>query len=202
MADTDDSREKQRAYYRAWKTANRERLNAKNRAIYAENREAEQAKSRKWNAENADRRHAIAERRANKLRAEKPPKYAYIKQKSQAKQRGIPFLLTFEEWWKIWLDSGKWKQRGIRLDQCCMARFGDIGPYAVGNVRICSVSENHSEGARGRKHTDAARKAISVAVTARYARACHTSGAPPPSSLTGDDLVQTDHQQAPQSASE
>jgi hypothetical protein len=45
-----------------------------------------------------------------------------------------------------------------------MARFGDKGPYAVGNVRICTVAENHAERAAGityeqrRKRSDNAKK--------------------------------------------
>jgi len=31
-----------------------------------------------------------------------------------------------------------------------MARFGDKGPYAIGNVKIISTSNNNSEGAKGR----------------------------------------------------
>jgi hypothetical protein len=65
--------------------------------------------------------------------------------KANAKGRSIPFLLSFDQWQTLWLDSGKWSQRGPRQGQYVMARNGDSGPYAVGNVRICPVEENHAE---------------------------------------------------------
>lgn len=58
-----------------------------------------------------------------------------------AKRRGIPWQITFTQWWKIWTDSGKWEQRG-RGSKFVMARFGDVGPYAVGNVEIITGAQN------------------------------------------------------------
>lgn len=72
-------------------------------------------------------------------------KQAYNTNKSNAKYRRVEFLFTFEEWIKIWLDSGHWNERGDRKGQYCMARFGDQGPYAVNNVRIVTVEENRKE---------------------------------------------------------
>jgi hypothetical protein len=56
--------------------------------------------------------------------------------KYDAKQRGVGFELTFQEWWSIWRASGHWEERGVGNGKYCMARYGDTGPYAVGNVRI------------------------------------------------------------------
>jgi hypothetical protein len=72
-------------------------------------------------------------------------KRAYNQHKGNAKLRGIPFLLTFDEWWSIWSGSGHWEQRGAHRGEYVMARHGDIGPYAVGNVRICLARENFDE---------------------------------------------------------
>jgi hypothetical protein len=55
--------------------------------------------------------------------------------------RGIPFRLTFAEWWKIWKDSGLYHLRG----RFVMHRINDEGPYAVGNVEIISKSDNFRE---------------------------------------------------------
>lgn len=74
-----------------------------------------------------------------------PELVAFHARRAGAKQRGIPFLMTFEEWWAIWQDSGKWEQRGCHRGQYVMARFRDAGPYAVGNVRICTREENSAE---------------------------------------------------------
>jgi hypothetical protein len=65
--------------------------------------------------------------------------------RANAKARGIAFTLTFEEFEAVWMDSGRWPERGRRADQYCMARFGDTGPYAVDNVRITTCRENHQE---------------------------------------------------------
>jgi hypothetical protein len=92
---------------------------AKRRALYAQNPE----KHREWQRKN-------------------PARGAYASHKCGAKRRGIPFLLTFEKWWSIWQDSGKWEMRGIRRGCYVMARFGDVGPYAVGNVSIVPHEAN------------------------------------------------------------
>jgi hypothetical protein len=80
---------------------------------------------------------------------QKTPRGKYAFHKSSAKKRGIPFLLTFEEWWDIWQASGKWEQRGRRRDQYVMARFGDLGAYKRDNVRICLAGENTDEMRQG-----------------------------------------------------
>lgn len=69
----------------------------------------------------------------------------YWIQKSGAKRRGVPFLLTFHEWFKIWNDSGKWEERGSVRGKYCMSRFNDLGPYVVGNVYIQTFGQNTSE---------------------------------------------------------
>jgi hypothetical protein len=70
------------------------------------------------------------------------PRKAYTVQKADAKARNIPFLLTFEQWWAVWVASGHWEQRGRRADQYCMARKRDRGGYTVGNVIIITNAEN------------------------------------------------------------
>jgi hypothetical protein len=139
MAESDDSRERRLAYGRAYYAANREQLIAY---------------SKEWNQTNKARRLALRRARyANHKerdalyawRAANPEKFAYFKHRQDAKERGVPFLMTFEEWWSIWDTSGKWPLRGCRKGQYVMARFGDEGGYEAGNVRICTSSENVSE---------------------------------------------------------
>lgn len=72
-------------------------------------------------------------------------KRAYNDHKFGAKKRGIAFLLTFSEWFSIWESSGHIDDRGRSLHQYQMARFGDSGPYAVGNVRIITCLDNKLE---------------------------------------------------------
>ncbi len=69
-------------------------------------------------------------------------KKAYTGQKNLARGRGIPFLLSFYDWWSIWNNSGHWHERGIRKGQYVMSRPGDKGPYTVNNVKIILTEEN------------------------------------------------------------
>ena len=67
---------------------------------------------------------------------------AFNQHKSDAAKRGVPFLLTFEEWCDIWIQSGLYHLRGRGKGLYCMSRYGDQGPYAVGNVYINLFSQN------------------------------------------------------------
>lgn len=70
---------------------------------------------------------------------------AYIAQRCNAWARGIEWSITLPEWWKVWQDSGRWAERG-RGQGYCMARHLDEGPYAAGNVYICTCGQNSSDG--------------------------------------------------------
>lgn len=80
---------------------------------------------------------------------------AFAAQKRNAAHRSIGWELTLAQWWEIWEQSGKWEQRGRYKGGYVMGRHGDAGPYAVGNVVICSHSENAIER---EKHTPAFRR--------------------------------------------
>lgn len=69
-------------------------------------------------------------------------KRKYNVHKQGAKRRNVGFLLTFDEWWNIWQQSGHWEERGNKKGCYCMSRYGDIGPYAIGNVFIQTCSQN------------------------------------------------------------
>src|SRR5258708_22481690 len=92
----------------------------------------------------------------------------FKEQKAQAKQRGIPFLFTFDEWRGYWLASGHVRERGVRRGQYVMSRPGDKGPYDVGNVSIIKVEQNSREAglgnthALGYRHTAATRRRLSA----------------------------------------
>jgi hypothetical protein len=157
MADTDDSREKRRAYHREWYAANKEKMLAYQRAWYAANPDKAKEKARK----------NLAQKRQN------PQLLAYNAHIGNARQRGIAFLLTFKEWWAIWEASGKWEQRGYHRGQYVMARNGDVGPYAVGNVRICTGAENSAEMNRNSRGKPATAKEMAAMAKAREARWVH-----------------------------
>ncbi len=78
----------------------------------------------------------------------KDPHKAFARHVHGAAQRGIPFEMTFEEWWGIW--EPHYHKRGVRADQFVMCRTGDKGPYAVGNVRIDSPKSNVRESVQVR----------------------------------------------------
>lgn len=65
-------------------------------------------------------------------------KHKYSCNKLKAKSRGIDFLLTFNEWMKVWQDSGHWQER----EKYCMYRFNNIGAYEIGNVLIMTGKQN------------------------------------------------------------
>lgn len=70
---------------------------------------------------------------------------AYAKQRCLAAHRGIGWEFTFDTWHRVWIDSGMLAQRGAAPTQFCMARHGDVGPYAPGNVSVKTNLENMSE---------------------------------------------------------
>lgn len=67
----------------------------------------------------------------------------YGRQRQSARHRGIGWELTFEQWWQIWQDSGRYAERGPKCNQFVMARKWDRGPYAIGNVEIQTAQQNH-----------------------------------------------------------
>ena len=72
-------------------------------------------------------------------------RHKYHCHKSKAKQRGIPFELTFDEWWDIWQQSGKWEQRGCTTGGYVMSRHNDEGAYSMDNVFIQTKYANDTE---------------------------------------------------------
>lgn len=74
-----------------------------------------------------------------------PFRAPYAKQKHSAATREIAWEFDLESWAALWIESGRWEERGQRIGQYCMARLGDVGPYSPGNVRIILNAENGSE---------------------------------------------------------
>lgn len=69
----------------------------------------------------------------------------YRFQMNAAKRRGISWEFTFESWWRVWEESGKWNERGQLAHQYCMCRHKDVGPYHPNNVSINTTSSNAKE---------------------------------------------------------
>ncbi|WP_018322556.1 hypothetical protein [Bradyrhizobium sp. WSM2793] len=104
----------------------------------------------------------------------------FIEHRVNAKDRGIGFQLTFSQWLEIWIASGKVRKRGCRRGQYVMARYGDRGPYAIGNVKIISASENIAEALRGKPRSPETRALISLAMQMSWSlrRAAQRAGTP------------------------
>lgn len=75
---------------------------------------------------------------------------AYRRQQCSARERGIEWKLSYEEWLDIWKKSGHFKERGRYRGRWVMARKRDIGDYVVGNVEIVPWEENSAAAARFR----------------------------------------------------
>lgn len=90
-------------------------------------------------------------------------KHKFYGHRYHAKKRNVAFLLTFDEWITIWINSGHWNERGLGARKYCMCRIDDIGPYAVGNVFIDTNSKNVSDGRSkcvGWAHSESTKKSI------------------------------------------
>ena len=95
-----------------------------------------------------------------------PRKAEYYQHRVNARVRGVAFELTFDEWLAIWEASGHLHERGRGRGKYCMARDGDKGPYAVGNVKIVLYEENDRERKPywlGKKFSEETRRKISEA---------------------------------------
>tara|TARA_R110000744_G_scaffold89570_1_gene174097 strand:+ start:316 stop:723 length:408 start_codon:yes stop_codon:yes gene_type:complete len=127
------TKEERSEYNKQYRAANREVILEVKRAYRTANRDKLAARQREYVAENID---SISENR-------KTPKARFVDHRINANRRGVEFLLTFEEWWAIW--EPHWEGRGRGAGDLCMCRTNDEGPYAVGNVRIDTNTNNVKE---------------------------------------------------------
>jgi hypothetical protein len=95
--------------------------------------------SRRWKGANKEKAAEITRR----WKEDNPKQSAYAIHKCSAKKRGVEFVLTFEEWRDWWGDD--FANRGKAKGKLVMARHGDEGPYALGNIKKITCSENLRE---------------------------------------------------------
>lgn len=72
----------------------------------------------------------------------------YFHQKSAAKARGIPFLISikdWENWWEGQLGPDWFSKRGSERGKYVMARLDDKGPYQLGNIKCILTEDNIRE---------------------------------------------------------
>lgn len=70
----------------------------------------------------------------------------YCKKKGQE----FNFDLTFEQWLKVWVDSGKMDQRGRKAHEYCMSRKDRYKPYTYENMIIVVRRQLCAENTKGR----------------------------------------------------
>jgi hypothetical protein len=75
-------------------------------------------------------------------------KKAFKQQKGRARQRGVAFEMSFDQWREFWTIDDRWSRRGTGADNLVMSRIGDKGAYVVGNVICQTQRENGLESAR------------------------------------------------------
>ena len=69
--------------------------------------------------------------------------------------RKLEWLFTVDEWFKVWLDSDKWSERGTKKGQYCMCRHNDTGAYSINNIRIDLHGQNTREANMGNTYGSA-----------------------------------------------
>lgn len=83
-----------------------------------------------------------------KQKYRRTPRGSYSLHKGNAKRRGLAFTLSFEQWWKLWWDSGHWEERGPEPGSYVMCRRGDSGGYTENNVYIGTSQLNLFDAAQ------------------------------------------------------
>ena len=136
------SKEERAAYKREWRANNKDKIASSKRAWVAENKDKVAKHQSKYHAENKGDI-AVYKREHNQT-----PEGRFVEHRSRAKARGVEFLFTFAEWWAVWEEH--WEGRGT--GQLVMCRTGDVGPYAVGNVRIDTQANNVKEMQSGKMY--------------------------------------------------
>lgn len=66
----------------------------------------------------------------------------FVQQRANAKNRGISWGLTFEQWRDWWLATGHVDARGRERGQWVMGRPFDSGPYELGNLLCLRAEDN------------------------------------------------------------
>lgn len=80
--------------------------------------------------------------KSQKFKESKPFRYFYNLHKQKAKQRCVPWKLSFQQYKKVWLESGKWDEKLAGVGDWSMDRIDINRGYEIENVRIIPISLN------------------------------------------------------------
>lgn len=84
--------------------------------------------------------------RSRLFKKRNPFRYFYNLHRQKAKQRCIPWKLSFNEFKKIWIESGKWNEKKVSTeltsDGWTMDRKNINKGYEKGNIRIVKIAFN------------------------------------------------------------
>jgi len=124
------------------------------------------------------------------VKRERTPCGAFATQRQNARSRGIGWELTLWQWWQIWVESGKWEERG-RGHGYMMCRRGVEGSYAVGNVFIATGHENSSQTKRKKSGLPIGVRLVPQNKQFPYAAVCMINGVEVRSLHTSESLAQS-----------
>lgn len=94
----------------------------------------------------------------------------YKVHRTNAKQRGVEFKLTFDEWMSWWIATGHYHERGREVGKYVMARKGDQGAYELGNIECVQAQVNSTAAHEGKTRTAKVKANMSKALKAAHAR--------------------------------
>ncbi len=69
-------------------------------------------------------------------------RHKFTQARLHARERGIGWDYTYDDWRNDWDQSGHWLERGPGPNQFCMSRRNDRGPYRRGNTEIVTNQQN------------------------------------------------------------
>lgn len=82
-------------------------------------------------------------------------KLRFREHRKGARIRGVPFDLTFDQWYNWWLSHGVDRNlpRVNNSDTLCMCRTGDQGPYNLDNIYCATKRQNTIDGHKNNPNT-------------------------------------------------
>jgi hypothetical protein len=133
------NREEKKASSKAYREANPEKIKARRKAYCEANREKIKASSKTYREANSEKIKAYDKARHG------TPARKFSEYKNNARVRGIPFLMEFQQFEGLWQKPCYYC--GAEIKTIGLDRVYNDGPYHIDNVVPCCQSCNTSKGA-------------------------------------------------------